>query len=240
MQVGSIFLQEIVHIFIGILSWSSVLEKKKLISSPAFISVPLWYPRLSVLKLAGCYFLCWNAEIEQRTPTNFVEMKNDVRRKDGVREIQIDTEIGISIVQHILKKIGHRPVTSSFRSCAAVDRSISASLDDARDAMMNACQDMMNAYASQTPASQRGGALLAPSTLRLIPLYTLSMLKSVSWWPFDDHVYEDSSLFLCVGYFFILFCFLLLYCCCLCLFLFLSFLFALQTKDRNISQVSPS
>lgn len=60
----------------------------------------------------------------------------------------------------------------------AVDRTISSSLDDARDAMMNACLDMVSAYATQIPASQRAGALMAPQTLRLVPLFTLAMLKS--------------------------------------------------------------
>ena len=69
---------------------------------------------------------------------------------------------------------------SAFPVCTAVDRTISSSLEDARDAMMNACQDMMNAYATQVPASQRVGALVVPSALRLVPLFTLSMLKSVS------------------------------------------------------------
>ena len=64
--------------------------------------------------------------------------------------------------------------------CAAVDRTITSSLEDARDAMMNACQDMMNSYATQIPASQRAGALMVPYALRLVPLFTLSMLKSVS------------------------------------------------------------
>lgn len=67
---------------------------------------------------------------------------------------------------------------ASLLAKMAVDRTISSSLEDARDAMMNACLDMMSAYAAQVPASQRVGALVAPFTLRLIPLYTLAMLKS--------------------------------------------------------------
>ena len=68
----------------------------------------------------------------------------------------------------------------AFSVGTAVDRTISSSLEDARDAMMNACQDMMNAYATQIPASQRVGALVVPYSLRLVPLFTLAMLKSVS------------------------------------------------------------
>ncbi|XP_076459524.1 protein transport protein Sec24A-like isoform X2 [Babylonia areolata] len=76
----------------------------------------------------------------------------------------------------------------------AVDRTISASLEDAREALMNACQDMLNAYAAQIPASQRAGALVAPWSLRLFPLYTLAMLKSAAFRlsaniKLDDRVY---------------------------------------------------
>ncbi|KAL8561632.1 hypothetical protein ACOMHN_001364 [Nucella lapillus] len=63
----------------------------------------------------------------------------------------------------------------------AVDRSLSSSMEDAREALMNACQDMLTAYASQIPASQRVGALVAPAPLRLLPLYSLAMLKSVAF-----------------------------------------------------------
>ncbi|KAL8573166.1 hypothetical protein ACOMHN_036151 [Nucella lapillus] len=69
---------------------------------------------------------------------------------------------------------------ASLLAKMAVDRTISSSLEDARDAMMNACQDMMNAYATQIPAGQRAGALMAPFSMRLIPLFTQAMLKSVA------------------------------------------------------------
>ncbi|XP_076437651.1 protein transport protein Sec24A-like isoform X2 [Babylonia areolata] len=70
---------------------------------------------------------------------------------------------------------------ASLLAKMAVDRTISSSLDDARDAMLNACQDMLNAYATQIPASQRVGALMAPYSLRLLPLFTLAMLKSTAF-----------------------------------------------------------
>ncbi|XP_070186969.1 protein transport protein Sec24A-like isoform X2 [Littorina saxatilis] len=70
---------------------------------------------------------------------------------------------------------------ASLLAKMAADRTVSSSLEDARDAMMNACQDMMNAYATQIPASQRAGALMVPYTLRLVPLFVLAMLKSTAF-----------------------------------------------------------
>lgn len=46
--------------------------------------------------------------------------------------------------------------------------------------MMNASLDALLAYAQQIPATQRVGALLAPQSLRLMPMFMLAMLKSVS------------------------------------------------------------
>ena len=46
--------------------------------------------------------------------------------------------------------------------------------------MINAPVDTLQAYGQQIPASQRVGALMAPWSLRLMPMYMLSMLKSVS------------------------------------------------------------
>ncbi|XP_048248104.1 protein transport protein Sec24A-like isoform X3 [Haliotis rufescens] len=60
----------------------------------------------------------------------------------------------------------------------AVDRSVSSSMGDARDALINAALDCLLSYRQQVPASQRMGALPLPFTLRILPLYILAMLKS--------------------------------------------------------------
>lgn len=46
--------------------------------------------------------------------------------------------------------------------------------------MMNASLDALMAYNQQIPASQRVGAILAPYSLRLMPMFILTMLKNVS------------------------------------------------------------
>lgn len=60
----------------------------------------------------------------------------------------------------------------------AVDRSVSATLSDARDALVNAVIDSLSAYRSSVLSIQQPG-LMAPSSLRLFPLYVLALLKQV-------------------------------------------------------------
>lgn len=60
----------------------------------------------------------------------------------------------------------------------AVDRSVSATLSDARDALVNAVIDSLAAYRSSVLSIQQPG-LTAPFSLRLFPLYILALLKQV-------------------------------------------------------------
>lgn len=57
----------------------------------------------------------------------------------------------------------------------AIDRSVSSSLSDARDALVNAVVDSLSAYRGTVSGLQ--GALVAPAALRLLPLYVLALLK---------------------------------------------------------------
>ena len=67
-----------------------------------------------------------------------------------------------------------------------MDRSVNSSLEDARDAIINACQDVIGAYAGHIHAEHNPGTLLLPPTLRLLPLLTLAVLKSVG--AEQDHI----------------------------------------------------
>ncbi|XP_036407360.1 protein transport protein Sec24B-like isoform X2 [Megalops cyprinoides] len=58
----------------------------------------------------------------------------------------------------------------------AIDRSVSSSLSDARDALVNAVVDSLSAYRSDASTLQQSG-LIAPASLRLFPLYVLALLK---------------------------------------------------------------
>ncbi|XP_069573330.1 protein transport protein Sec24A isoform X1 [Brachyistius frenatus] len=65
---------------------------------------------------------------------------------------------------------------SGLLACMAVDRSVTASLSDARDAMTNAAVDSLSSYRQFVLTIQQPG-LLAPACLRLFPLYILALLK---------------------------------------------------------------
>nr|XP_057942202.1 protein transport protein Sec24A isoform X1 [Doryrhamphus excisus] len=65
---------------------------------------------------------------------------------------------------------------SGLLACMAVDRSVTASLSDARDAMTNAAIDSLTSYRQSVLTIQQPG-VLAPSSLRLFPLYILALLK---------------------------------------------------------------
>ncbi|KAL4641601.1 protein transport protein Sec24B isoform X4 [Arapaima gigas] len=58
----------------------------------------------------------------------------------------------------------------------AIDRAVSSSLSDARDALVNAVVDSLAAYRNGVSALQPAG-LTAPAALRLFPLYVLALLK---------------------------------------------------------------
>ncbi|XP_038554677.1 protein transport protein Sec24B isoform X3 [Micropterus salmoides] len=58
----------------------------------------------------------------------------------------------------------------------AIDRSISSSLSDARDALVNAVVDLVSAYKSNVSNLQQAG-LVVPASMRLFPVYILSLLK---------------------------------------------------------------
>uniref|UniRef100_A0A665VTC7 SEC24 homolog B, COPII coat complex component n=1 Tax=Echeneis naucrates TaxID=173247 RepID=A0A665VTC7_ECHNA len=60
----------------------------------------------------------------------------------------------------------------------AIDRSISSSLSDARDALVNAVVDLVSAYKSNVSSLQQSG-LVVPASMRLFPLYILALLKQV-------------------------------------------------------------
>ena len=61
----------------------------------------------------------------------------------------------------------------------AADRSMTSSIGEAREAMSNVACDVIKAV-SQNNAANRGSVLLIPPSLRLLPLYMLSMIKAVS------------------------------------------------------------
>ena len=63
---------------------------------------------------------------------------------------------------------------------SAVDKSLNQSMSDARDALVNSAIDMLSSYGGSLTSAQRLGQLPVPHSLRLMPLYVLALLKSVS------------------------------------------------------------
>lgn len=59
----------------------------------------------------------------------------------------------------------------------AVDRSVTSSISDARDAFINASCDVFSAFRIAQNLPQGGGQLVAPMNLSLLPLYMLALLK---------------------------------------------------------------
>ncbi|XP_068181019.1 protein transport protein Sec24B [Antennarius striatus] len=61
----------------------------------------------------------------------------------------------------------------------AIDRSISSSLSDARDALVNAVVDLVGAYRSSV-SNLQGGGLVLPAAMSLFPVYILALLKQTA------------------------------------------------------------
>lgn len=61
----------------------------------------------------------------------------------------------------------------------AVDRSLTSSIGDARDAFINAAVDVFSAFrmAQNLPAGANASGLVAPRNLALLPLYMMALLK---------------------------------------------------------------
>ncbi|KZC04482.1 Protein transport protein Sec24B, partial [Dufourea novaeangliae] len=79
----------------------------------------------------------------------------------------------------------------------AVDRSQQSSLSDARDALINVAIDVLSAY--KLSQSTMTGDLLVPGSLKLLPLYIISLLKCIAFRSgtstrLDDRVYAMCQL----------------------------------------------
>ncbi|XP_066502177.1 protein transport protein Sec24A isoform X3 [Hoplias malabaricus] len=78
----------------------------------------------------------------------------------------------------------------------AVDRSVTATLNDARDAMTNAAIDSLISYRNSVLAIQQPG-LLAPACLSLFPLYILALLKQEAFWTGSSTRLDDRMFAMC-------------------------------------------
>uniref|UniRef100_A0A182MLE2 Uncharacterized protein n=1 Tax=Anopheles culicifacies TaxID=139723 RepID=A0A182MLE2_9DIPT len=81
----------------------------------------------------------------------------------------------------------------------AVDRSVTSSLSDARDAFVNATVDIISAFRLVQNLAQTSSKLVVPENLKLLPLYILAMLKHPAFRTgtstrLDDRVFAMSEM----------------------------------------------
>ncbi|XP_018110457.1 protein transport protein Sec24A isoform X2 [Xenopus laevis] len=95
----------------------------------------------------------------------------------GERRIRVHTMClpVVSAVSDVYAGADAQAITGLLANMA-VDRSITSSLSDARDALVNAVIDSLSAYRSSVLTVQQPG-LLAPHSLRLLPMFVLALLK---------------------------------------------------------------
>ncbi|MGH0167011.1 UNVERIFIED_CONTAM: hypothetical protein FKN15_051587 [Acipenser sinensis] len=104
-----------------------------------------------------------------------------VRSTDLLSLPNINPDSGFAVQMSIEENLVDMQVVSFqaallYTSSKAVDRSVTASLSDARDALVNAAIDSLRAYRSGGLSVQQPG-LVAPACLRLLPLYVVALLK---------------------------------------------------------------
>ena len=82
---------------------------------------------------------------------------------------------------HEIISAGDQQAIADLLGKMAVDKCLTSQMSDAREAIVNACVDIVSSYKASTSQSSMG--LQLPSTLKILPLYLLSLLKSVSVFP---------------------------------------------------------
>ena len=98
---------------------------------------------------------------------------------NGERRIRVHT-LSLPVVT-ILADVIHsadQEAIIGLVSKMAVDRSLTTSISDAREALINSVVDILNTYRTLNTGSV-GGALLSSHATRLMPLYVLSLIKHV-------------------------------------------------------------
>lgn len=100
---------------------------------------------------------------------------------EGERRIRVHTlclpvSTSLSDILHSADSIAIVGLLSKM----AVDRSLSSSMSDARDAFINATIDILSAFKiAQNLPSGQNGQLMAPKNFAMLPLYILALLKHV-------------------------------------------------------------
>ena len=98
----------------------------------------------------------------------------------GERRIRVHTLClpVVSTLSDVLHSADQQCI-AGLLSKMAVDRSQQSSLSDARDALINVAIDVLSAY--KLSQSTAPGGLVAPASLKLLPLYIIALLKYVAF-----------------------------------------------------------
>ncbi|CAF1187664.1 unnamed protein product [Rotaria sp. Silwood1] len=114
----------------------------------------------------------------------------------GERRIRVHTlSLPVSAnLMDICSNADQEAVISLIAKMAA-DRSTTSSLQDAREAICNVACDVVKASMPNN-ASNRGFSLVVPSSLRLLPLYMLSMIKSTAFRAGSSTKIDDRAYYL--------------------------------------------
>lgn len=100
----------------------------------------------------------------------------------GERRIRVHT-----LALPITNKLADLYATADVQAIAtllakmAVDRTLTSSLGDAREALMNACIDTLGVYRSSVANQPQSSGLIAPHSLRLLPLFILAIMKHMAF-----------------------------------------------------------
>lgn len=121
---------------------------------------------------------------ENLTDTNTVCFQAAVlyTATNGERRIRVHT-LSLPVVSILHDVLGGADQEAIIGLVAkmAVDRSVTSSLSDARDALINVCVDMLGVFKNTLQPSQCVGALMAPYSTRLTPLFILALLKHIAF-----------------------------------------------------------
>ncbi|KAJ1674564.1 COPII subunit, partial [Spiromyces aspiralis] len=102
---------------------------------------------------------------------------------DGERRIRVST-LALPTTENLHTIFHHadQVAIASLLAKKAVDRALSAKLDDAREAVQYKCIEILGAFKTECTTSRTGATtdLQAPRNLQLLPFMTLSILKHAS------------------------------------------------------------
>ncbi|KAI9298038.1 hypothetical protein K502DRAFT_322991 [Neoconidiobolus thromboides FSU 785] len=130
-----------------------------------------------------CYTVELSLEDKLETPIAIVQSALLYTSSTGERRIRVMTS-AIPTTSNIseLYQSADQTAMFSFIAKKAVDRALTSKLEDARDALINKCAQILHTFKTELTSSSSGATTHLPicSNLRHYPFMTLAMLKNIS------------------------------------------------------------